>query len=233
MTCPVALLSLSCRSPSWLKLRDELRTTSISPKMAARQSFCAPTPSPNELPPVGQAPSHPTPPQSPACTVYSDPGRVRISSNGHRNPFSLALANTLLYKNESQRLRMPLPPHLHTPLQEIITRLILHSTNTQPKRIYSELFQELPDKTYYADYYVLIREPRSLNGVLVSSTKPFRRKQTDGMLAFAQASLNKGMYSSPQIVAYDLLLIWSNARTYNQEGSLVYADADKLEVRST
>lgn len=62
---------------------------------------------------------------------------------------------------------MPLPPHLHAPLLEIITRLISHSTNAQPKRVYSELFQDLPDKKLYADYYTLIEEPRSLNGVLV------------------------------------------------------------------
>jgi chromatin structure-remodeling complex subunit RSC1/2 len=43
--------------------------------------------------------------------------------------------------------------------------------------------------------------------------------------------MHRNLYSSPQAVAYDLFLIWSNAREYNEQGSLVYADADKLEVR--
>lgn len=42
--------------------------------------------------------------------------------------------------------------------------------------------------------------------------------------------MHRGLYSSPQAVAYDLFLIWSNAREYNEQGSIVYADADKLEV---
>lgn len=42
--------------------------------------------------------------------------------------------------------------------------------------------------------------------------------------------MKKGIYSSPAAVAYDLFLIWSNAREYNQQGSMVYGDADVLEV---
>lgn len=45
-----------------------------------------------------------------------------------------------------------------------------------------------------------------------------------------QDSMKKGIYSSPAAVAYDLFLIWSNAREYNQQGSQVYADAEVLEV---
>lgn len=45
--------------------------------------------------------------------------------------------------------------------------------------------------------------------------------------------MRRGAYSSAQAVAFDLFLIWSNAREYNEQGSLVYADADKLEVRET
>lgn len=42
--------------------------------------------------------------------------------------------------------------------------------------------------------------------------------------------MRRGAYTSAQAVAFDLFLIWSNAREYNEQGSLVYADADKLEV---
>ncbi|GAA5951380.1 hypothetical protein JCM3765_002464 [Sporobolomyces pararoseus] len=77
------------------------------------------------------------------------------------------------------------------------------------KRFYSLIFRDLPDRQMYPDYYILIKQPRALNDI--------------------SESLRQGRYSSPQGVAYDLLLIWSNAREYNQQGSQVYADADTLE----
>ncbi|KAM0792748.1 hypothetical protein ACM66B_002524 [Microbotryomycetes sp. NB124-2] len=76
-------------------------------------------------------------------------------------------------------------------------------------RAYSAIFRQLPDKSLYPDYYLLIKEPRSLNGVL--------------------ESIQRGIYSSPAAVAYDLFLIWSNARQYNAEGSTVYNDANVLQ----
>lgn len=48
--------------------------------------------------------------------------------------------------------------------------------------------------------------------------------------SFSQDSVKKGIYSSAQGVAYDLFLVWSNAREYNERGSQVYNDAEKLEV---
>ncbi|KAK4703189.1 chromatin structure-remodeling complex subunit RSC1/2, partial [Phenoliferia sp. Uapishka_3] len=106
-----------------------------------------------------------------------------------------------------------LPPEMQHPLQSLITSLLQLTTTsggTTAKRYYSFLFRDLPDPREYADYYVLIKEPRSLNGVF--------------------ESLKKGIYSSPLSVAYDLFLVWSNAREYNQQGSQVYNDAEKLEA---
>lgn len=70
-------------------------------------------------------------------------------------------------------------------------------------------------------WYVLVRR------VAVSSTAGAR---LDQLPIRSQNNMHRGLYSSPQAVAYDLFLIWSNAREYNEQGSLVYADADKLEV---
>ncbi|ORY80739.1 hypothetical protein BCR35DRAFT_325164 [Leucosporidium creatinivorum] len=107
---------------------------------------------------------------------------------------------------------MPLPQDAVGPLTSLVVSLInLQSPPSRdyPKRYYSALFRELPARELYPDYYVFIKEPRSLNGIV--------------------DSMKKGIYSSPHAVAYDLFLIWSNARQYNQQGSQVYADADLLE----
>lgn len=65
-----------------------------------------------------------------------------------------------------------------------------------------------------------------------ASSAPPWLEQANLVRLTPQESLQRGSYSSPQAVAYDLFLIWANAREYNEQGSMVYADADKLEVRS-
>lgn len=74
----------------------------------------------------------------------------------------------------------------------------------------SELFLELPDKREYRDYYAIIRRPISLEMI---------RKRIAG-----------NHYTSLQGFKEDFRTIWENARTYNEEGSLVVEDANALEV---
>ena len=74
----------------------------------------------------------------------------------------------------------------------------------------SELFMELPDKREYRDYYAIIRRPISLEMI---------RKRIAG-----------NHYTSLQGFKEDFRTIWENARTYNEEGSLVVEDANALEV---
>jgi ATP-dependent helicase STH1/SNF2 len=74
----------------------------------------------------------------------------------------------------------------------------------------SELFMELPDKREYRDYYAIIKRPISLEMI---------RKRISG-----------NHYSSLQAFKEDFRTIWENARTYNEEGSLVVEDANILEV---
>jgi hypothetical protein len=57
---------------------------------------------------------------------------------------------------------MPLQPSVHGPLAVLISSLIAY----QP---FSALFEHLPDKRLYADYYIFIKEPRSLTGIQVRS----------------------------------------------------------------
>lgn len=151
---------------------------------------------------------------------------------------------------------MPLLPLLQSPLASLISSLIAY----QP---YSALFEHLPDKKLYADYYIFIKEPRSLSGIQVRVQRrcclemrcwaspgvggvenclPARTGRMRGpggngtaadtrrSLSSLQDSMKKGIYSSPSAVAYDLFLVWANAREYNEQGSQVYNDAEKLEV---
>lgn len=144
---------------------------------------------------------------------------------------------------------MPLPADLVQPLTSLLVALQTHQApstdSVAPGRHYSAIFRDLPDKHVYADYYIVIKEPRSLNGVLVSlvltRTQGITSEDADPLavvvycitsFADSQDSIRKGIYSSPVAVAYDLFLVWSNARKYNAEGSQVFEDANVLEVRS-
>ena len=76
----------------------------------------------------------------------------------------------------------------------------------------SEIFMELPDKRAYRDYYAIIKRPISLEMI---------RKRIVG-----------NFYTSLQEFKDDFTTVWENARTYNEEGSLVVEDANVLEVSS-
>ncbi|GAA6031503.1 hypothetical protein JCM8097_006487 [Rhodosporidiobolus ruineniae] len=67
------------------------------------------------------------------------------------------------------------------------------------------LFHELPAKRDYPDYYLLIQRPISL--------KEIKKK------------VNNGTYPDTNAFAQDIFLMLGNAMTYNEEGSIVYADA--------
>jgi len=71
-----------------------------------------------------------------------------------------------------------------------------------------ELFKELPDRREYADYYTVIKQPIAMNQI---------RKRINSMY-----------YKSFPQFRDDWDLIFSNARTYNQEGSWVYVDAEEM-----
>ncbi|KAL4254551.1 Swr1 complex component [Abortiporus biennis] len=72
-----------------------------------------------------------------------------------------------------------------------------------------ELFKELPDKREYPDYYQLIKQPIALSTL---------RKR-----------LSSNHYKSVLDFRDDWRLMFNNARTYNQEGSWVYVDAEEME----
>lgn len=72
-----------------------------------------------------------------------------------------------------------------------------------------EIFEKLPSRKLYPDYYKLIKKPVSLNQV----TK----------------NLKSNKYYDIEEMKQDLLTMCTNAKTYNEEGSWVYADAEAIE----
>jgi hypothetical protein len=90
---------------------------------------------------------------------------------------------------------MPLPQEAIGPLSSLVVSLMnLQSPPSRdyPKRYYSTLFRELPARELYPDYYVFIKEPRSLNGIMVSAYAELRRSKARGSWALAQRSGARG-----------------------------------------
>eukprot|EP01052_Picozoa_sp_SAG31_P025684 SAG31_NODE_2267_length_6052_cov_7.222241_3_plen_162_part_00 len=85
------------------------------------------------------------------------------------------------------------------------------ASKSGPARNRSELFQQLPDKKEYPDYYVLIARP----------------------IAFCTIDqrVNKGLYSAVTDFERDVRLVFANAREYNIPGSSIVQDADYLEKK--
>lgn len=73
----------------------------------------------------------------------------------------------------------------------------------------SDLFLVKPSKRLYPDYYVLIKHPLALDIV--------------------KRRINNKTYVNIREFLEDVHLIFSNARIYNEEGSIVYQDATTLE----
>ncbi|KAF8168355.1 SNF2-family ATP dependent chromatin remodeling factor snf21 [Crassisporium funariophilum] len=72
-----------------------------------------------------------------------------------------------------------------------------------------ELFRDLPDKRDYPNYYSVIAKPIALS---------LLRKRS-----------NSGHYKNVEQFRDDWRLMFKNARTFNQEGSWVYVDAEEME----
>lgn len=80
-------------------------------------------------------------------------------------------------------------------------------------RILSDIFLVKPSKKLYPDYYQLIKYPVAFENV--------------------SSSIGSNAYDSLKEVLEDFHLIFSNARIYNTEDSIVYADSVELEEAVT
>jgi len=92
-------------------------------------------------------------------------------------------------------------------LEQLLEAIVSH---TDPSgRLVSELFQKLPSKVHYPDYYAIIKEPIDLR-------------------AIAQR-IQIGYYKSVNAMAKDIDLMAKNAKTYNEPGSQVFKDANTIK----
>ncbi|GMM56724.1 RSC chromatin remodeling complex ATPase subunit [Maudiozyma humilis] len=82
-------------------------------------------------------------------------------------------------------------------------------TDKDDGHVCTEVFEKLPSKKAFADYYKVIPEPIALDTILKKA--------------------KKNGYSSLDDVHSDLIVMFKNARFYNEEGSWVFNDANTLE----
>ncbi|KAG7244659.1 hypothetical protein INR49_029678 [Caranx melampygus] len=96
-------------------------------------------------------------------------------------------------------------------LKEVLEQLLeaIVSHNDPSGRLVSELFQKLPSKVHYPDYYAIIKEPIDLRTI-------------------AQR-IQIGYYKSVNAMAKDVDLMAKNAKTYNEPGSQVFKDANTIK----
>ncbi|XP_053723226.1 protein polybromo-1 isoform X1 [Synchiropus splendidus] len=99
------------------------------------------------------------------------------------------------------------PPCLRELLEQLLDAVV--SYIEPPGRLVSELFQRLPSKAQYPDYYAVIKEPIDLKII-------------------AQ-KIQMGTYKSVSAMAKDVELLVKNAKTYNEPGSQVFKDANTIK----
>ncbi|XP_040015553.1 polybromo 1, like isoform X4 [Xiphias gladius] len=92
-------------------------------------------------------------------------------------------------------------------LEQLLEAIVSH---TDPSgHLVSELFQKLPSKVHYPDYYAIIKEPIDLRTI-------------------AQR-IQIGYYKGVNAMAKDIDLMAKNAKTYNEPGSQVFKDANTIK----
>lgn len=71
---------------------------------------------------------------------------------------------------------------------------------------------ELPPKRDYPDYYQFIQEPIAMDMI--------------------EKKIKDHKYTNLKDFGADIALLVKNAKTYNEDGSMIYADATTIEVRN-
>ncbi|XP_074770540.1 protein polybromo-1 isoform X7 [Athene noctua] len=111
------------------------------------------------------------------------------------------------HDNQGANSELSSPGYLKEILEQLLEAVAV-ATNPSG-RLISELFQKLPSKVQYPDYYAIIKEPIDLKTI-------------------AQRIQN-GTYKSIHAMAKDIDLLAKNAKTYNEPGSQVFKDANAIK----
>ncbi|XP_065263739.1 protein polybromo-1 isoform X14 [Emys orbicularis] len=120
---------------------------------------------------------------------------------------NLLTADFQLLFNNAKAYYKSSPSYLKEILEQLLEAVAI-ATNPSG-RLISELFQKLPSKVQYPDYYAIIKEPIDLKTI-------------------AQRIQN-GSYKSIHAMAKDIDLLAKNAKTYNEPGSQVFKDANAIK----
>lgn len=100
----------------------------------------------------------------------------------------------------------PITPEIQKQLTKLLTDISKIKTVDGFKRF--ELFLDKPDKKLFPDYYVIIETPIGVKTI--------------------QSFLKKNKYAAVGDIARDFDLLVSNAKIYNEEGSIVISEAMAL-----
>ncbi|XP_078790062.1 uncharacterized protein LOC101165030 isoform X3 [Oryzias latipes] len=92
-------------------------------------------------------------------------------------------------------------------LEQLLEAIVFHTDSSG--RCVSEFFQKLPSKVQYPDYYAIIKEPIDLR-----------------MIA---QRIQIGHYKSISAMTKDIDLMTKNAKTYNEQGSQIFKDANTIK----
>ncbi|KAJ3194662.1 hypothetical protein HDU82_002374 [Entophlyctis luteolus] len=95
-------------------------------------------------------------------------------------------------------------------MRGVMTRILMAVRNYSDEsgRNLAVLFNALPNKQLYPDYYIVIKQPTALN--------------------IMQQKINGGKYASLADLKAEMQLMVDNAKTYNAAESLIYEDANAL-----
>lgn len=107
---------------------------------------------------------------------------------------------------QQQQQKASLSSEVLTALEKLLSDL--QKLKKEDGTLPSFYFKVKPDKHLYPDYYVVISNPISFKDI--------------------SSKLKKHMYTSIEALVADFDLLCQNARTYNQEGSIVYQDSEIL-----
>jgi len=83
----------------------------------------------------------------------------------------------------------------------------------EERRLIIGPFIDLPPRKAFPDYYVIIKNPICMKTI--------------------EKKIKKEEYSSLGDMKKDIQVLCKNAKTYNEDGSMIYVDAVAIEVSST